>query len=96
MALQPTTILARRPDVIATDLADELILLDPGTGEMFSLNATGRAIWQALDGRTAVADVSAAIERVFDAGHERVDADVRELLAALLEAGLVEARAGQG
>jgi len=90
MTVQPTAILARLPDVIATDLANELILLDPATGEMFSLNTTGRAIWQALDGRTTVADVSAAIGRAFDVSPERVDADVRQLLASLLEAGLVE------
>jgi len=95
MALQPTAILARRPDVIATDLANEMILLDSATGEMFSLNTTGRAIWQALDGRTAVAEISAAIERAFDVSPERVDTDVRQLLAALLEAGLIEVRAGR-
>lgn len=36
------------PDVLVTDLDGELVLMHPGRGEMFSLNASGRLIWQAL------------------------------------------------
>lgn len=36
------------PDVLVTDLGDELVLMHPGRSEMFSLNATGRLLWQGL------------------------------------------------
>lgn len=36
------------PDVLVTDLGDELILLHPGQNEMFSLNFTSRDLWLAL------------------------------------------------
>ena len=35
-----------KPGVIETDLEDELVLLDPKTQGMFSLNATGRVVAQ--------------------------------------------------
>lgn len=89
--LDPTTIVKPRPDVIETELEGELILLDPASGEMFSLNATGRSIWRALDGRS-VAGVVAAIERAYGVAPERAGEDVLALLGRLLEAGLVEAR----
>ncbi|HEX7120063.1 MAG TPA: PqqD family protein [Longimicrobiales bacterium] len=73
--------------VVATDLGDELILLDPGSGEMFSLNATGRCIWQALDGGVAAA--AAAVVEAFDVAPERAEADVRALVDDLLGAGLL-------
>ncbi|HEX6938574.1 MAG TPA: PqqD family protein [Longimicrobiales bacterium] len=92
MFLDPTVILAPRPDVIATDLESELILLDAGTGEMFSLNATGRAVWRALDGGTTVAGVVAAVERAYDIAADRAEADVHALLVRLLEVRLVELR----
>lgn len=36
------------PDALVTDLGDELVLLHAGRGEMFNLNASGRAAWLAL------------------------------------------------
>lgn len=35
-------------DLLVTDLDDELILMDPGSAEMYSLNGSGRVLWQAL------------------------------------------------
>lgn len=75
-------------DVIATDLGDELILLDPRNGEMFGLNACGRRIWLELPGRTA-AHVVDAVCAEFDVTPERARCDVEALLDALTRAGLV-------
>ncbi|UQN09588.1 PqqD family protein [Deinococcus sp. QL22] len=36
------------PEVLTTDLGDELVLMDPQRSVMFSLNDSGRLIWQAL------------------------------------------------
>lgn len=36
------------PDVLVTDLNNELVLLHPTSSEMFSLNTTARVLWQAL------------------------------------------------
>lgn len=35
-------------DLLVTDLGDELVLMHPAHSQMFSLNASGRLIWQAL------------------------------------------------
>jgi hypothetical protein len=76
------------PSIIETDLEHELILLDPVSQEMFSLNETGRAIWRALPGRT-VPDVAAELTRHFDVAREEADAEVRALVGRLLEARLI-------
>lgn len=78
------------PDVIETDLESELILLDPGTQEMFSLNETGRRVWRSLPAREAA--LVDAVVAAFDVARDTAAADVRRLLAELVEAGLVEAR----
>ncbi|GGI75522.1 PqqD family protein [Deinococcus wulumuqiensis] len=36
------------PDILVTDLGDELVLMDPQGSVMFSLNAAGRLLWQSL------------------------------------------------
>jgi hypothetical protein len=81
------------PDVIETDLADELILLDPATQQMFSLNATGRAIWRALPA-PGEAELAEAVAAQFEVTAEQACADVQALLRQLLDAKLV--RAGHG
>jgi hypothetical protein len=76
------------PSIIETDLEHELILLDPVSQEMFSLNDTGRAIWRALPGRT-VPDVAEELTRHFDVARDVAEAEVRALVGRLLEAGLI-------
>lgn len=79
---------AHSADVIATDLGDELILLDPRNGEMFGLNACGRRVWQELPGRS-VDQLAAVLSAEFDVGVAQAHDDVETLLAALLRAQLV-------
>src|SRR5262249_44905836 len=82
----------RAPDVITTDLVHEAILLDPRTGEMYSLNATGRAAWLALpaEGATAGSDVvAAAIHSRFDVSFDMARTDAESLLSALGDAHLI-------
>lgn len=37
-----------QPDLLVTDLGDELVLMHPQRSEMFSLNAAGRLLWSRL------------------------------------------------
>jgi hypothetical protein len=75
------------PGIIETDLGSELILLDPGTQEMFSLNVTGRAVWRGLI-RSGIAGADQELA-AFDAPSAVAEADARVLLDALVAAGLV-------
>lgn len=78
----------RKPGVIETDLEKELVLLDPETREMFSLNPSGRLVWRALP-EQPVAALATRITEAFDVSHERALEDVRRILAELREAGLI-------
>lgn len=82
---------AWRPQIIATDLKRELILLDPHTQEMFRLNEAGRRIWRTLPAGEET--LVAALLDAYDVCRESAAADVRRLLRALGEAGLIEERA---
>lgn len=92
----PSGNLRANPDVIVTDLENELVLLDPSTQEMFSLNRTGRLVWQQLPAESADALIAAVVPEL-PVDEERATADVRALLEALQEAELVETgREGDG
>ncbi|SMB91842.1 PqqD family protein [Deinococcus hopiensis] len=75
------------PDVLVTDLGDELILMHAGQGLMFSLNATGRAAWLALPGTPEA--VVAALCAAFEVDITQAEADARALLAELAARGVV-------
>ena len=75
------------PSIVATDLEDELVLLDPANQQIFSLNATGRAIWQSLPASTA--SLTRTLEQRFEVEPIQADADVKGLLRSLVDAGLV-------
>lgn len=86
-----------RSDVIVTDLGTELVLLDPGDVEMYSLDAAGRAIWLSLPATARAAAQAVTAAFAVEAGRAALDTGV--LLNQLLEAGLVEvqqAQAGDG
>ena len=88
----------QNPAVVETDLGEELILIDPATREMFSLNATGRIVWRALAGEDGGRERAVAgVVSAFDVDADRAGTDVDALLAGLVAAGLVaESEGGNG
>ena len=82
-----------RAGLIETDLEHELILLDPETQEMFSLNGTGRWVWQKLPNRSPE-EVAGELADCFGVPVEQAHADVQALVAELREAGLLRPDAG--
>jgi hypothetical protein len=73
---------------VETEIPGELVLLDPETQEMFSLNETGRAVWRLLPGRT-LPEVAEGMCGRFEATRAAAEADVEALVARLLAAGLL-------
>lgn len=76
--------------IIETDLDTELVLLDPDTQAMYSLNKTGRAIWQALP-TEGISGAAEAVASQFDVAAEQAQEDTVQLIDTLLKAGLIEA-----
>ena len=79
-------------DIVAREIEGEIIIvpLVAGIGDMedelFTLNDTGKAIWDRLDGRRSLADVAAAIEaEVEEAEDGAIERDVLGLVAELVE-----------
>jgi hypothetical protein len=80
----------RKPGLIETDLERELVLLDPETRLMFSLNETGRAVWRALG--ESEDELARRISGHFAIGLEAAREDVHRLLDDLARAGLIVPR----
>lgn len=73
--------------VVITDLGDELVLMEPTSGKMFSLNSSGRILWQRLP--ATASELAAALCEAFEVSREDALEDSQAWLSALISSGLV-------
>lgn len=74
--------------VVITDLGDELVLMEPASGKMFSLNSSGRVLWQRLPATPA--ELATALCEAFEVSREDALEDSQAWLSALVSSGLVD------
>ena len=86
------TICAPSDDVVAREIEGEIVIvpLVAGIGdaddELYTLNETGRAIWQRLDGQRTLGEVAAALREEFQAPSDELEASLRAVVDLLLRA----------
>ena len=88
-------------EVVARWIEGELIIVPLAAGigdmedELYTLNETGRAIWERLDGRRSLRAVAAELAGEYDAPRAAIEQDVGGLAGELLRRRmLVEVRHG--
>jgi hypothetical protein len=68
------------PDVLATHLEGEAVLLHMGTKQYFRLNRTGAHIWKALEKGTGAAAIAQSLAETFDVSAAEAESAVRAML----------------
>ncbi|HAF61770.1 MAG TPA: hypothetical protein DCK95_05545 [Anaerolineaceae bacterium] len=82
-------------DVVAREIEGELIIvpLVAGIGDMddelFTLNETGKLIWDCLDGKTSLLDIIENIQREYNADTDLIEEDVLGLVGELVRRGIL-------
>ena len=77
------------PEIIVTELEDELVLLNPRTQSMFTLNGTGKVIWQHLGTHTSE-EIAIKITEAFEIDLTTAQKDTSDLLESLEKSGLLQ------
>ena len=80
---------ARNDGIVARSTAEALILLDPASGEYFTLDEVGGRVWELCDGSRSVSEIAAILTGEYEAPLDQVRTDVLELLGELYESRLV-------
>ncbi len=100
MTIRMESVFVPSDDVVAREIEGELIIvpLVAGIGdledELFTLNETGRAIWDRLDGDRSLREVVADLAAAYDAASAEIERDVLGLVEELVRRRmLVEATA---
>ena len=76
------TVCTPSEEVVAREIEGDVLIvpLTAGIGnmedELYTLNPTGRAIWQKLDGKRTLRDVAALLAREFNAPMPEIEGDV--------------------
>ncbi|WFN33514.1 PqqD family protein [Methanogenium sp. S4BF] len=82
-------------DVVSRDVMGELIIvpLTSGIGDMedeiYTMNDTGRAVWDRLDGKASLGEIAKALEAEYDAPPGAIETDVHGIAAELLRRRMV-------
>ena len=90
MAIRMEAVYAPSDDIVAREIEGELIIvpLVAGIGDMedelFTVNETGKAIWDRLDGDTSLSGVVAALAEDYAAEAGEIERDVRGLVKELV------------
>jgi hypothetical protein len=85
-------------EVVARVIEGEMIIvpLTSGIGDMedelFSLNATGRAVWDRLNGRDSLQTIIADLDRAYEARPNQIEQDVLGLMEELARRKMVVSR----
>ena len=87
-------------EIVARKIEEEIVLvpLTAGIGDMedelFSLNETGRSIWDQLDGRRSLREIARELAGTYEGNPEEIEEDVAGLIAELLKRRMVVEVAG--
>ena len=87
--LDPATPLHISPDVIASEVDDEMMLIDINTGRYFGLDVIGSRIWSRLQSPTSIADITAGLRQQFKGDPAQIERDALAFVTTLLDRGLI-------
>jgi len=92
------TVCVRSEDVVSREIEGDVIIvpLVAGIGdaddELYTLNETGRSIWQKLDGQRTLSDVVVALGLEFNASQADLEADVLGFAGEMVRRGILATR----
>lgn len=85
--------------VVAREIEGEIVIVPVTAGigeaedELYTLNETGQAIWQKLDGRRTLKDVVASLASEFTSPLSELETDVLGFASELTQRGILVAKA---
>ncbi len=92
-SLTSATTPAPRSGVLAQQVkpGDTTVLLNPKSGEYYTLEAVGSRVWQLCDGKRTISEMATIVSEEFDAPPHVIERDILDLMQELLNEELVDA-----
>jgi hypothetical protein len=90
MTIRTEAVYVPSDDIVAREIEGELIIIPLVAGigdmedELYTFNETGKAIWDRLDGKSNLAEITAALAEDYDASPREIERDVHGLVEELV------------
>ena len=87
--ITPDSVCVRSEDVVSREIEGELIIVPIASGigdmedELYTLNETGKAVWQRLDGKRTLREVAADLAEQYSSPADLIARDVLGLATEL-------------
>ena len=89
MKLTEKTIIQRNPDILASDIDGEKVMMSIQQGEYFGLGKTGSFIWDTIEQPIAISDLADLITEKYEVSKEQCINDIMPFLNDLAEKKLI-------
>ena len=83
------TLITRSDEVMTASVHDEIVMMDIESGHYYGLDDIGSEIWERLEARRTFGDLIDSLVVDYDAERAVIADDVRKLLMAMAEHGVV-------
>ena len=93
LALPLSTIVMRDPDIIATDMDGETVMMSVEQGSYFGLSGVAPFLWEQLAEPLSIDELCRRVQNDFEVDEATCQADVTAFIGDLLENGVLR-RAG--
>lgn len=90
MAIASNARFARAPEIIATDVDGELVLMSIEDGKYYGLDPIGSEVWRRLEEPKSAEALCGELKEHFEGDPEVIERETREFLDKLLENRLLQ------
>ena len=90
MTAERTLIPIPHPDLIWRFVDDELVIVRPSDGQIRVLNSVAAFVWRSMDGHRTVSDLASLVCAEYEVSYSKAASDIEDLIAPLVENGLVQ------
>jgi hypothetical protein len=77
------------PEAFATEVDNQVVILQYETGTYFTLNAIGTRIWQLLEEEKTVQEILSQLLQEYKVDEKQLHQDISNLMERLKEKGLI-------
>lgn len=87
----PTATYIRNPDLIATDMDGDTVMMSIDRGEYYGIGGVGSRVWELLDRPVSIADIVRTVCAEFDVDEARCRDDMTAFIDELRSHQLISA-----
>ncbi len=88
-SLSKTTLVSRTPDLIATDMDGDTVMMSIERGEYFGLGGVGSRVWELLANKISVQQIIDIICAEYEVDEATCEADMLKFTSELLQNQLI-------